>query len=249
MAAGYIHSIESFGSVDGPGVRYIIFLSGCPMRCLFCHNPDTWEIGKGEKREAADLIQESLSCRAYWGKKGGLTVSGGEPLVQIDFLIELFTLAKEKGITTCIDTAGSLFTRNGEWFSKFEKLVELTDTFLMDIKHIDPVKHKELTGLGNDNIIDMFHYLDEKKKDVWIRHVLVPGWSDSDEYLTKTRDFIRTLGNIKRVEILPYHTLGIMKYKSLGIPYPLEGVDSPTAERIQNAKAILECDKYEGWRE
>lgn len=245
---GFIHSIESFGSVDGPGVRYIIFLSGCPMRCLFCHNPDTWQKEKGEKRDAASLIEESLSCRSYWGSKGGITVSGGEPLVQIDFLIELFTIAKEKNINTCIDTSGILFTRNGEWFDKFQKLCSLTDTFLMDIKHIDPEKHKSLTGLPIDSVVDMFRYLDEQKKDVWIRHVLVPGWSDNDEYLTKTRDFIRTLSNIKRVEILPYHTLGIAKYKSLGIPYPLEGVDSPTAERIQNAKKILECDKYDGWK-
>ncbi|MBQ4235979.1 MAG: pyruvate formate lyase-activating protein [Treponema sp.] len=248
MSVGFVHSIESCGAVDGPGVRYIIFLSGCPMRCLFCHNPDTWEIGKGEKREPLGLIEEALSCRSYWGKKGGITVSGGEPLVQIDFLTELFTIAKEKGITTCIDTAGGPFSRNPAWLSKFEKLCSLTDTFLMDIKIIDPEKHKALTGLGNENIIDMFRYLDEKKKDVWIRHVLVPGWSDNDEYLTKTRDFIRTLSNIKRVEILPYHTLGIMKYKSLGIPYPLEGTDSPSAERIQNAKAILECEKYDGWK-
>ena len=124
----------------------------------------------------------------------------------------------------------------------------MTDTFLMDIKIIDAEKHKALTGLPNDNIIDMFHYLDEKKKDVWIRHVLLPGWSDNDAYLEKTRDFIRTLGNIKRVEILPYHTLGVMKYKSLGIPYQLEGVDSPSEERILNAKRILECDKYDGWK-
>ncbi|MBQ5399882.1 MAG: pyruvate formate lyase-activating protein [Treponema sp.] len=248
MSTGFVHSIESCGAVDGPGVRFIIFLSGCPMRCLFCHNPDTWEIGKGEKWEAADLIEEAISCKSYWGKKGGITVSGGEPLVQIDFLIELFTLAKQRGITTCIDTAGGPFSRNPVWFEKFERLVDLTDTFLMDIKIIDAEKHKALTGLPNDNIIDMFHYLDEKKKDVWIRHVLLPGWSDNDAYLEKTRDFIRTLGNIKRVEILPYHTLGVMKYKSLGIPYQLEGVDSPSEERILNAKRILECDKYDGWK-
>ena len=248
MSTGFVHSIESCGAVDGPGVRFIIFLAGCPMRCLFCHNPDTWEIGKGEKWKADDLIEEAISCKSYWGKKGGITVSGGEPLVQIDFLIELFTLAKQRGITTCIDTAGGPFSRNPVWFEKFERLVDLTDTFLMDIKIIDPEKHKAVTGLPNDNIIDMFHYLDEKKKDVWIRHVLLPGWSDNDGYLEKTRDFIRTLGNIKRVEILPYHTLGVMKYKSLGIPYQLEGVDSPSEERILNAKKILECDKYDGWK-
>ena len=249
MTKGYVHSIESFGSVDGPGVRYIIFLSGCPLRCLFCHNPDTWQAGKGELRSPDDLIQESLSCRDYWGEKGGITVSGGEPLVQIDFLIDLFTEAKKYGINTCIDTSGAPFVKSGDWFEKFQKLMDLTDILLMDIKQIDPDEHVKLTGKGNSNIIEMFRYLDEIKKPIWIRHVLVPGWSDNDEYLTRTRDFIRTLSNVQRVEILPYHTLGVSKYKELGIPYKLEGVSSPDAERIKNAKTILECDKYKGWQD
>lgn len=249
MVQGYVHSIESFGSVDGPGVRYIIFLSGCPMRCLFCHNPDTWDMTKGEKKTAQELIQDSLDCRNYWGTKGGITVSGGEPLAQLDFLIELFEEAKKNSINTCIDTAGGPFTKESPWFDKFQHLMELTDTLLMDIKHIDPAEHKKLTGMGNDNVIQMFRYLDEIKKPIWIRHVLVPGYSDNDEYLTKTRDFIRTLGNVHRVEILPYHTLGITKYKNLGIPYPLEGVNPPDAERVKNARQILECDKYTRWKE
>ena len=249
MVQGYVHSIESFGSVDGPGVRYIIFLSGCPMRCLFCHNPDTWDMTKGEKKTAQELIQDSLDCRNYWGTKGGITVSGGEPLAQLDFLIDLFEEAKKNSINTCIDTAGGPFTKESPWFDKFQHLMELTDTLLMDIKHIDPAEHKKLTGMGNDNVIQMFRYLDEIKKPIWIRHVLVPGYSDNDEYLTKTRDFIRTLGNVHRVEILPYHTLGITKYKNLGIPYPLEGIESPTAERVKNARQILECDKYTKWKE
>lgn len=249
MVQGYVHSIESFGSVDGPGVRYIIFLSGCPMRCLFCHNPDTWDMTKGEKKTAQELIQDSLDCRNYWGTKGGITVSGGEPLAQLDFLIELFEEAKKNSINTCIDTAGGPFTKESPWFDKFQHLMELTDTLLMDIKHIDPAEHKKLTGMGNDNVIQMFRYLDEINKPIWIRHVLVPGYSDNDEYLTKTRDFIRTLGNVHRVEILPYHTLGITKYKNLGIPYPLEGVNPPDAERIKNAREILECAKYTKWKE
>ena len=249
MVQGYVHSIESFGSVDGPGVRYIIFLSGCPMRCLFCHNPDTWDMTKGEKKTAQELIQDSLDCRNYWGTKGGITVSGGEPLAQLDFLIELFEEAKKNSINTCIDTAGGPFTKESPWFDKFQHLMDLTDTLLMDIKHIDPAEHKKLTGMGNDNVIQMFRYLDEINKPIWIRHVLVPGYSDNDEYLTKTRDFIRTLGNVHRVEILPYHTLGITKYKNLGIPYPLEGVNPPDAERIKNAREILECAKYTKWKE
>ena len=232
---GYIHSVESFGSVDGPGLRYIIFFSGCPLRCQFCHNPDTWDMTKGEKRESEDLIKEALTCKSYWGKKGGITVRGGEPLMQLDFLLDLFTKSKEENINTCIDTSGAPFTRQGEWFNTFERLMEKTDTLLVDIKHIDDSEHKKLTGRGNQNIIELFRYLDEIKKPIWIRHVLVPSISDNDEYLEKTRDFIRTLHNVQRVEILPYHTLGVHKYKDLGLPYALEGVPSPSKERIENA--------------
>ena len=162
--------------------------------------------------------------------------------------MELFTLAKQQGISTCIDTAGAPFTRDAVWFEKFNKLMEVTDLLLMDIKHIDSKEHLELTGKNNDNIIDMFHYLDQINKPIWIRHVLVPTVSDKDEYLIKTRDFIRSLHNVKRVEILPYHTLGLIKYKELNLPNRLEGVDSPTPERVKNAKDILECEKYDLWK-
>lgn len=247
MTKGYIHSIESFGSVDGPGLRYIIFVAGCPLRCKFCHNPDTWDMMRGTLRSPEELIEESLSCQSYWGRRGGITVSGGEPLMQLDFLVDLLTVAKEHGINTCIDTAGGPFTRKEPWFSKFRTLMELTDTVMLDIKHIDPEEHVKLTGSGNDNIQDMFRYLDSIGKAVWIRHVLVPGISDDDAFLTRTRDFIRTLSNIRRVEILPYHTLGVGKYKELGIPYPLDGVPSPSPERVENARRILECDRYTAW--
>lgn len=245
---GYIHQLESFGSVDGPGVRFIIFTAGCHLRCKYCHNPDTWDMMKGRQMETDELLKEALSCKSYWGKKGGITVSGGEPLVQIDFLLELFTKAKELGINTCIDTAGEPFTREGEWFAKFEKLMAVTDTLLVDIKHIDEEEHKKLTGKTGKNIIDMFRYLDEIQKPIWIRHVLVPGITDNDGYLVRTRDFIRTLHNVERVEILPYHGLGASKYKTLGIPYALEKTESPSAERVENARKILECEKYDGWR-
>ena len=178
-----------------------------------------------------------------------ITVSGGEPLLQIDFLLELFTKAKENGINTCIDTAGGPFTQEGEWFSKFEKLMQVTDILLMDIKHINDEEHIELTGQKRDNIVQMFRYLDQINKPIWIRHVLTPGITDNDEYLTQTRDFIRTLGNVQRVEVLPYHGLGAMKYKELGIDYVLKDTLSPTEERVKNAKNILEVEKYTGWKE
>ena len=245
---GYIHQLESFGSVDGPGVRFIIFFAGCPLRCKYCHNPDTWDMMKGKQDTADELLDEAITCREYWGTKGGITVSGGEPLAQIDFLLELFTKAKERGINTCIDTAGGPFTREGEWFEKFKQLMNVTDVLLMDIKHINEEEHIKLTGHTGKNIIEMFCYLDEINKPVWIRHVLVPGITDNDEYLIQTRDFIRTLGNVQRVEVLPYHGLGAMKYKDLGIDYVLKDTNSPTAERVQNARKIRECAEYDGWK-
>lgn len=245
---GYIHQLESFGSVDGPGIRFIIFFAGCPLRCKYCHNPDTWDMMKGKQYTADELLDEAITCREYWGTKGGITVSGGEPLAQIDFLLELFTNAKERGINTCIDTAGGPFTREGEWFEKFKRLMNVTDVLLMDIKHINEEEHIKLTGHTGKNIIEMFRYLDEINKPVWIRHVLVPGITDNDEYLIQTRDFIRTLGNVQRVEVLPYHGLGAMKYKDLGIDYVLKDTNSPTAERVQNAREILECAEYDGWK-
>lgn len=248
MTDGYIHSIESFGAVDGPGMRYIVFTAGCPLRCAFCHNPDTWNMAEGKKMSPEEILEDALKDRAYWGTKGGITVSGGEPLMQLDFLLDLFTLAKKEGVNTCIDTSGGPFTKEGEWFKKFQELMKVTDILLMDIKHIDPAEHEKLTGRPNANIIEMFRYLDEIKKPIWIRHVLVPGISDKDEYLERTRDFIRSLGNVERVEILPYHTLGIAKYKELGIPYRLEGTPMPSQERVENARRILECDKYDAWQ-
>lgn len=248
MTKGYIHQFESFGCADGPGSRFIVFLSGCGYRCLYCHNPDTWDMTTGKVLTADEVLDEAISCSSYWGKKGGITVSGGEPLLQIDFMIELFTKAKEKGINTCIDTAGGPFTSEGEWFEKFKKLMDVTDILLMDIKHIDNEEHKKLVGQGRDNVEKMFRFLDEIKKPIWIRHVLVPGITDNDEYLTKTRDFIRTLHNVQRVEILPYHGLAITKYKSLGIDYVLKDLESPTAERVKNAREILECEKYDAWK-
>ena len=206
-------------------------------------------MARGKLYTADELLNEAEDCRDFWGKKGGITVSGGEPLAQIDFLLELFTKAKERNINTCIDTAGGPFRKEGEWFEKFKKLMEVTDILLVDIKHINEDEHKKLTGQTGKNVREMFAYLDEIKKPIWIRHVLVPGITDNDEYLTQTRDFIRTLHNVERVEILPYHGLAISKYKDLGIDYPLEKTESPTQERVEHARAILECEKYTKWKE
>ena len=240
MAAGYIHSTESFGSVDGPGVRYVIFTAGCAMRCQFCHNPDTWHMKTGTPQEADDLIKKALRYRSYWGSEGGITVSGGEPLLQIDFLVELFRLAKKNGIHTTLDTSGNPFTREEPFFGKFQELMQYTDLILLDIKHIDEKEHIRLTGHTNKNILDLADYLSQINKPVWIRHVLVPERSDKDEYLIRLRAFLDTLKNIARVEVLPYHTLGEYKWKDLGYTYPLTGIESPTKDRIQNAEKILQ---------
>ena len=239
MVQGYVHSLESFGSVDGPGVRYVIFLAGCAMRCQFCHNPDTWNMQTGTPYTADALLEKAMRYRSYWGENGGITVSGGEPLLQIDFLIELFSKAKEQGIHTTLDTSGNPFTREEPFFGKFQELMKYTDLFLLDIKQIDDEQHKILTGCTNQNILDLARYLSDEKKPVWIRHVLVPQRSDNDEYLDRLRAFLDTLQNVERVEVLPYHTLGVYKWKELGLSYPLEGIDPPTKERIENAKEKL----------
>lgn len=240
---GHIHSTESFGAADGPGVRFIVFMQGCHMRCRYCHNPDTWKMDGGDEVTADEILKRALRFKPYWGKDGGITISGGEPLLQIDFVIELFKKAKELGINTCIDTAGNPFTKEDPFFSKFEELMKYTDLLLLDLKEINPTRHKDLTGFDNSNIIEMAKYLSEINKPVWIRHVLVPEHSDFDEDLDALGDFIDTLSNVDRVEILPYHTLGKFKWENLGIPYTLESISPPSAERIENAKQRIHAAK------
>lgn len=236
---GYVHSLESFGSVDGPGVRYIIFLTGCAMRCQFCHNPDTWDMKTGTLYTADELLEKAMKYRTYWANEGGITVSGGEPLLQIDFLTELFRKAKANGIHTTLDTSGNPFTREEPFFSKFNELMKYTDLVMLDIKHIDDEQHKILTGCTNQNILDMARYLSDIKKPVWIRHVLVPERSDYDEYLIKLDEFIQSLDNVQKVEVLPYHTLGAYKWDELGYDYKLKGIDPPSIERVENANKLL----------
>ena len=244
---GKIHSIESFGSVDGPGIRFVVFLKGCHMRCQFCHNPDTWNMDGAEEKTADELLTQALRYKTYWKKGGGITVSGGEPLLQIDFLIEFFKKAKEKGVHVTLDTSGNPFTREEPFFSKFNELMKVTDLVMLDIKNINEDEHKILTGWSNSNIIDMAKYLSDINKPVWIRHVLVPGGSDNDEQLIKLDEFIRTLNNVDRVEVLPYHTLGTFKWEELGIDYPLKDVNPPSKERIENANKLLHTSEYNGY--
>ena len=239
---GFIHSTESFGSVDGPGIRFLIFLQGCKMRCRYCHNPDTWKtdsVGCGSPASVTELLDKAERYRDYWGNEGGITVSGGEALLQIDFLIELFEEAHRRNINTCLDTAAQPFTREDPFFGKFERLMQSTDLVMLDLKHMDTERHRWLTGHGNENILDCACYLSDTGIPMWIRHVLVPGITDDEEHLCEMRRFIDSLHSVKKVEVLPYHTLGLHKWEKLEIPYTLRDVPVPTAEQVCRAREIL----------
>ncbi|MCM1046801.1 MAG: pyruvate formate-lyase-activating protein [Clostridiales bacterium] len=237
---GRIHSLESFGTVDGPGVRFVVFVQGCPMRCAYCHNPDTWEMNSGTLMEPAYIIEQYERNISFY-KGGGITVTGGEPLMQVDFLLDLFTLAKQKGIHTCIDSSGIAYKPNAnpEWLAKLDKLMTLTDLVMLDIKHIDPEKHKELTSQPNDGILAFAKYLDEKNVDMWIRHVIVPGLTDDDKYLYQLGYFIGQFKNLKALDALPYHTMGESKYKKLGIEYKLKGVPAMEKKDLLAKKEVI----------
>ncbi|WP_226035575.1 pyruvate formate-lyase-activating protein [Aquibacillus saliphilus] len=241
---GRIHSIETCGTLDGPGLRYVIFTQGCLLRCQFCHNPDTWKINKGKEMSVKEIVADIEDYLPFFqSSNGGVTVSGGEPLLQLEFLIELFRELKKMGVHTTIDSSGGCFSRSPRFMKNLDELLELTDLVLLDLKHIDPDRHKELTGMSNEHIIDLANYLSEKQVPVWIRHVLVPSISDFDKYLYSLSDFIQTLTNVEKIEVLPYHKLGIYKWQSLGLEYKLEGVEPPSEERVKNAVAILNRTK------
>ncbi len=233
--------MESFGTVDGPGIRYVVFMQGCPLRCAYCHNPDTWQIGSGKEITSEEIIAEYNKNRSFY-KKGGITITGGEPLLQINFLIDLFKKAKADKIHTCIDTSGITFNPDdSSYISKLDELMDFCDLVMLDIKHIDPEKHKVLTGKENSNILAFARYLEGKKISVWIRHIVVPNLTDNPDDLKRLGEFIGTLSNLKALDVLPYHTMGVSKYKELGIAYPLEGVPAlDLKDAVRAKKFILE---------
>ncbi|MBQ7826166.1 MAG: pyruvate formate lyase-activating protein [Clostridia bacterium] len=236
---GYIHSIESFGTVDGPGVRFVVFCQGCPMRCRYCHNPDTWQMETGMRISPAELIRQYERNRAFYSH-GGITVTGGEPLVQIDFLLEVFRLAKEKGIHTCIDTSGVTYRPGDSPYNrKLSDLMAMTDLVMLDIKHIDAQAHRALTGHPNVGILAFAKYLEEKGIPLWIRHVVVPGITDDSIQLERLGRFIGGLTNLKALDVLPYHTMGEAKYRELGMDYPLAGVPALSADKASAAKQTI----------
>ena len=261
---GVIHSLESFGTVDGPGIRFIVFMQGCPLRCLFCHNPDTWQVVSPETGESVRLdeqseasqtsasiskgggkrdgyyrwtpqqtIEEVLRYRNFI-KTGGLTVSGGEPLMQSDFVRELFILAHQNGIQTCLDTSGAICSE------KAFSVLDHTDIVLLDIKTMDPDLYPRLTGVQQKNNLLFLDELQRRGIRTWVRHVVVPGLTDNDEWLMRLRDYVRQYSVVEKVDILPYHTLGTFKYDDLGIDYPLKGVQQLTPERTAEIKAMFD---------
>lgn len=231
---GRIHSIESFGTVDGPGIRFVTFMMGCPLRCQFCHNPDTWDLnGKCQyEMTPQELCDEAMRYYNYI-KKGGVTVSGGEPLMQADFVAEYFRLCHEQGLHTALDTSGYFCTERAM------NVLDHTDLVLLDIKSMDPELYPHLTGVKQDNNLRFLDILKERNIDTWVRHVVVPGLTDNDEWLRRLGEHVARYDNVKQIEILPYHTLGTFKYKELGIPYPLEGVDALSVERTKEVKEMM----------
>lgn len=221
---GRIHSFESFGAADGPGVRFIVFLHGCGFRCVYCHNPDTWARPAAMEMSAEDVLEKALRYRDYWGEEGGITLSGGEPMLQAQFAAELFERAHDAGVNTCLDTAAGPFRRDD---AHIVHLLDATDTVLLDVKALDPGLHRKVTGSYNSNVLDCARYLSEIGKPVWIRRVIVPGLTDGEDDLRRTGEFIGTLNNVKKVEVLPYHDMGAGKWKSLGLDYGLEGTPKP----------------------
>lgn len=233
---GFIHSTESFGTVDGPGVRFIIFFQGCPMRCLYCHNPDTWTPHGGTEMSAEELLTMYERNKTFY-RKGGITASGGEPLLQLPFLTELFKKAKERGIHTCLDTSG--ITYREEKHAEFERLFAVTDLVLLDIKHSDPEGHLALTSQKQAPVLAFAKALGKAKIPVVVRHVIVPGITDQDKELEDLGRLIGTWENLKGLEVLPYHTMGVVKYQNLGIPYPLDGVPNMDAAKAKEAKGKI----------
>ncbi len=233
---GYIHSTESFGTVDGPGVRFVVFFQGCPLRCQYCHNPDTWAVKRGREMTADELLEEYERNKTFY-RGGGITATGGEPLLQLPFLTELFQKAKERDIHTCLDTSG--ITYREKKAEEFRELFQVTDLVLLDIKHSKPKGHEELTGQKQDHVLEFARALEDTKVPVIIRHVVVPGITDGEEELLELGCLIGGMRNLKGLEVLPYHTMGESKYKALGMSYPLQGVPAMDSDGAKKAREII----------
>ena len=232
---GNIHSVESCGTVDGPGIRFVVFTQGCPLRCQYCHNPDTWDFKDNNKMSVDEILEQYEGVKEFCA--GGITVTGGEPMCQTEFVTELFKKAREKGIHTALDTSGVLFNKNNT--QKVDELLKYTSIVLLDIKHINDEEHKKLTGHSNKNILEFAKYLSDIKKPMWVRHVVVPGITFNEKYLTELGEFLAGLHNIAALDVLPYHDMAVPKYENLGIDYPLKGVPPLTHEQALEARNTI----------
>ena len=234
---GRIHSVETCGTVDGPGIRYILFTQGCPLRCKYCHNPDTWKMNDGKEEDTNTLIQDIRKYKSFMTcSGGGLTISGGEPLLQPDFVKDMFIKCKEEGIHTCLDTNG--FVRRYD--PVIDELLEVTDLVMLDLKQMNDEIHQNLVGVSNHRTLEFAKYLANKNVKVWIRYVVVPGWSDDDDSAHRLGEFTRDMGNVEKIELLPYHELGKHKWVAMGEEYKLDGVKPPKKETMERVKGILE---------
>ncbi len=238
---GYIHSTESFGTVDGPGIRFVVFFQGCPLRCLYCHNPDTWEfhnsVNNIGRAVTADEILDMYEGVKEFMRDGGITATGGEPMAQLEFLTELFEKAHQRGIHTCLDTSGIVF--NPDDTAKVDRLLDVTDVVMLDIKHIDDEEHRKLTGHSNKNILAFAEHVSNRNVQLWIRHVVVPTITYNEEYLNKLGRFISRLKSVKALDVLPYHDMGKVKYKKLGIDYPLADIEPLPKPEAAKARDII----------
>lgn len=229
---GHIDSIETLGLVDGPGVRVVIFLQGCPLRCLFCHNPETWQITEKLKMAPKEIVDFIKKYKNYFGTDGGVTFSGGEPLYQPEFLLETLKLCKEENIHTCLDTSGVYTTYLNE-------ILQYTDLVILDIKAIEEIKYKQMTGHSITTFLEFLKIVQQQNKPLWIRQVIIPGINDTKEYILELKQFIKPIKNIQKIELLPYHTMGISKYKKLKIPYRLENVEAMDKEKCLELEKLL----------
>lgn len=231
---GRIHSIETMGTVDGPGIRYVIFMQGCPMRCIFCHNRDAWDPRGGKEISVEDLVKDIKKYVDFMKfSGGGVTATGGEPVLQAEFVYELFTRVKEMGLNTVMDTSGFVEA------SKISNLLEVTDLVLLSIKHVNEAMHEKITGVGNQKVFKFIDYLQRMEKRLWIRHVIIPGYTNDQESLRNLAEMLKGYHNIELIDILPYHNMGAYKWESMGLEYPLKDVPLPEKEDIEMAKNIF----------
>lgn len=234
MAEGYIHSTESMGTVDGPGIRFVIFTQGCPLRCQYCHNPDTWKLKDGIKTTTEELIKKIVKIKPYIERSGGgITISGGEPTMQFDFTLDLLKKAKAAGLDTAVDTSGYVDSE------KFKKLLPYLDLVLLDIKTLDNLKHQNLTGVSNEKTLNIVELMEKEKQPYWVRQVIVPGITDSLEEMQDFADYLKDKKCLEKIELLPYHELGKHKWENMGLEYKLSAVEPPSAKKMSKLNSVF----------